>query len=302
MPRYVGHIPAAFTPCGRDGSLDLTPIPRLASLYAEQKAPAVFVCGSTGESHSLTVDERKQVASAWREHAPPGLDVIVHVGHNCQRDAMALAAHAWEIGAAAVSSIAPSYFKPASPEDLVEFLKPIAAAAGDLPFYFYDIPSMTGVAFPADRVLAAAGPAIPTLVGMKYTSSDLMRLQSCLALNGGLYEVLFGTDEIFLATLPLGVKGGVGSTYNYAAPVARRVMEAFTHGDHETARREQAKTVQLVEVLLVHGVVRTGKAIMSLIGVDCGPVRSPLKPVDEQEMSEIRHKLKGLDIFSRAIR
>ncbi|QOV88854.1 dihydrodipicolinate synthase family protein [Humisphaera borealis] len=297
MKRYTGTIPAAYTPCLPNGDLDLAPIPAMARMFAEQKCPAAFVCGSTGESHSFTTDERKAVAAAWKKHAPAGLDVIVHVGHNCQREAMALAAHAKEIGAAAVSALAPSYFKPATPKDLVDFLRPIAAAAGTLPFYFYDIPSMTNVVFPADRVMKLAAEAIPNFVGLKYTSSDLMRLQSCLAFEGGKYEVLFGTDEILLATLALGIKGGVGSTYNYASPVYRRIYDAVARGDHDTARREQLKTVRLVEVLLEHGVLRTGKAIMSLIGHDCGPIRPPFAPVGKEELAEIRRKLAPLDIF-----
>lgn len=301
MKRYHGTIPATYTPCHSNGDLNLGPIAAMASMFAEQKCPAVFVCGSTGESHSFTTDERKAVAAEWKKVAPAGLDVIVHVGHNCQREAIALAAHAKQIGAAAVSALAPSYFRPASPKELVEFLRPIAAAAAPLPFYYYDIPSMTNVVFPADRVMKLADETIPNFVGLKYTSSDLMRLQSCLAFGGGKYEILFGTDEILLATLPFGIKGGVGSTYNYATPVYRRIYDAVARGDLEAARREQLKTVQLVEVLLEHGVLRTGKAIMSLIGHDCGPIRPPFAPVGAEELTEIRRKLAALDVFVKPI-
>lgn len=301
MKRYQGTIPATYTPCHANGDLNLTPIASMARMFADQKCPAVFVCGSTGESHSFTTDERKAVATEWKKQAPAGLDVIVHVGHNCQREAIALAAHAKEIGAAAVSALAPSYFKPATPKDLVDFIRPIAAAAGSVPFYYYDIPSMTSVAFPADRVMKLAADTIPNFVGLKFTSTDLMRLQSCIALAGGKYEILFGTDENLLATLPFGIKGGVGSTYNYAAPVYRRIYDAVARGDFETARREQLKTVQLVEVLLEHGVLRAGKAIMSLIGHDCGPIRPPFAPAGAEELSEIRRKLAPLDIFVKPL-
>jgi len=302
MKHYEGFIPAAYTPCHPNGELNLATIADLARLYAEQAAPAVFVCGSTGESHSFTVDERKQVAGAWLRAAPPGLDVIVQVGHNSQRDAVALAAHAREIGAAAVAALAPSYFRPASIEDLIVFLRPIAAASGELPFYYYDIPSMTGVSFPADRVMRLAAAQIPNFAGMKFTSSDLMGLQSCLAFGGGKYNILYGTDQVMLATLALGVKGAVGSTYNYAAPVYRRVMAAFNRGDLQTARREQLKSVELTQALLEHGTLRAGKAVMSLLGIDCGPVRPPLRPVDGDELVEIRRKIQSMDVFARPLR
>ncbi len=233
--------------------------------------------------------------------APPGLDVIVHVGHNSQRDAMALAAHARQIGAAAIAATAPCYFRPETADDLIAFLRPVAAAAGSLPFYFYDIPAMTGVSFPADRILRLAASAIPTFAGLKFTSPDLMRLQACRAFEGGKYDILYGTDEALLAALSLGVKSAVGSTYNFAAPLYRRMMAAFKRGDMETARAEQLKSVELAQALLEHGVLRGGKAIMSLLGIDCGPVRPPLRAVEPDELREICRKVEALDIFSRPL-
>jgi N-acetylneuraminate lyase len=302
MKHYVGLIPAAYTPCRANGDLHLDPIPAMAALFAKQAMPAVFICGSTGEGHSFTVAERMQTAEAWRRSAPATLDVIVHVGHNCQRDSIALASHARECGAAAVATMAPSYFKPATVGDVVGFVRPIAAAAGDLPFYYYDIPSMTGVSFRGDLVLREAARAIPNFAGLKYTTPDLMRLQSCLAYDGGKYDILYGSDEIHLAALAFGVRGAVGSTYNYAAPVYQRVREAFARNDLETARAEQRKSVELVEILFEHGVMRAGKAIMSLLGIDCGPIRPPLKTVERDELKAIYEKLRGLDVFPAALR
>lgn len=301
MKHFQGLIPATYTPFKDNGDLDLSVIPAQAQYYAEQKFPAVFVCGSTGESHSTTTDERLQVAETWKKHAPSSLEVIVHVGHNSQRDAVVLAKHAREIGAAAVSAMAPCYFKPGSVDDLVEFIRPIAAACAPLGFYFYDIPGLTGVSFRADHILAKAAATIPNFAGIKYTSADLMRLQTCLAYESGKYNILYGTDEILLATLALGIKGGVGSTYNYAPKPYLKVIEAFNRGDMETARAEQRKSVALVEVLIEHGVLRTGKAIMSLMGLSCGTVRYPNKPVGLDELKEIHRKLSPMDIFARPL-
>src|SRR5690606_14641888 len=107
-----------------------------------------FVCGTTGESLSLTLDERKAVAEAWRRSAGDRLKVIVHVGHTCQRDAAELARHAAQIGADAVAAMGPSFFRPPGVRELVDWCAGVAAAAGDLPFYYYHIPSMTGVSLP----------------------------------------------------------------------------------------------------------------------------------------------------------
>jgi N-acetylneuraminate lyase len=129
-----------------------------------------------------------------------------------------------------------------------------------------------------------------------------MRLQACLVFDNRRYDILFGTDEILLATLALGIKGGVGSTYNYAAVVYRRVMDAYRRGDMEIARQEQLKSVELLRVLLDHGVLRAGKAIMTLLGIDCGPVRPPLRTVGPEELAEIYRKVRDMDVFSRPLR
>src|SRR5262249_35492826 len=144
------------------------------------------------------------------------LKIAVHVGHNAQADAVDLAAHARESGAAAVAAVAPSYFKPASVAELVEFLIPIAAAADPLPFYYYEIPGMTGSRLSSSQLLHEGRFRIPTLKGLKFSWTDLLELQLCVNGDGGAFDVLFGQDEFLLAGLALGVRGAVGCTYNFA--------------------------------------------------------------------------------------
>ena len=165
---------------------------------------AQFVCGTTGESMSLTLAERRVLVETWIKAAAGRFPVIVHVGHTCQRDCVELAAHAAHRGAAAIATMGPCFAKPADVEMLADFCEPIAAAAPDLPFYYYHIPSMTGVSLPMASFLQVAGRRIPNLVGLKYSHDDLAELAACVALDGRRYEVLFGKDEILLAALALG--------------------------------------------------------------------------------------------------
>ncbi len=301
MEHYRGIIPAAYTPFSPNGDLNLDPIPAMADLFRSQQLPAVFICGSTGESVSLTFTERKLLAESWSRERR-GLDVIVHVGCNSQLEAVALAEHAGVEGADAIACFAPSYYVPETIEDLVTWLEPVASAASELPFYFYDIPEMTGVRFPMDEFMQRAAERIPSFAGLKFTSTDLMRLQNCLDFDNGRYNVLFGTDEVLLAALALGVTGGVGSTYNYAAPLYLRLLEAFERGDLKAARREQRKSVELVKAIVDRGVLRAGKAIMTLLGIDCGPVRPPVQTVDAEELTEIYRAVSHLDVFPRPLR
>ena len=233
--RLTGLIAAPHTPFTASGELNPSAVAAQAALLVEAGVAGAFVCGSTGEAHSLTIEERQRVTEEWARAAAGRLKLVVHVGHNCRADAVRLAAHA--AGADAVAVLAPSYFKPATVADLIDFCEPVAAAAPGVPFYLYDIPVLTGVSLPTAEFLDPAADRIPTLAGVKYTNIDLVTLQECLAVRGGRFDVVFGYDEMLLAGLALGVKGAIGSTYNFAAPLYQRLLRAFESGDLAAARR-----------------------------------------------------------------
>jgi len=97
------------------------------------------------------------------------------------------------------------------------------------------------------------------------------------------------------------VHGAVGSTYNFAAPLYLRIMDAFTRGDLETARQAQLQSVRMIRVLQEFGFSRASKAMMGLMGVDCGPVRSPLRAMTAEEVRELCRRLQGMDGLSRPL-
>jgi N-acetylneuraminate lyase len=275
--RIDGLIAAVFTPFKPDGSLHLAPIEPYADLLVRNGVHAVFVCGTTGESASLSLAERKAVVEHWVATAGRRLTIIVHVGHNALPDACDLARHAQKAGAHAIGSLAPSFFKPGL-EPLVGYCAAVAAAAPERPFYYYRIPSMTGVNVPVAAFLEQAAERIPTLAGAKFTYEDLMDLQRAMRVRGGRYQLLFGRDETLLAGLALGCTGAVGTTYNYDAPLYQRVIAAFAKRDFEAARREQHRAAERIGAMVRAGGLPAAKALMARLGMDCGPVRLPLAP------------------------
>jgi N-acetylneuraminate lyase len=297
-----GLIPACHTPFDRFGRLDVSVVPRQAELFRESGMSAVFVAGTTGEWSSLTCQERMALCDRWTETAGADLRIAVHIGHNCQAEAAGLAAHARESGAAAVAAVAPSYFKPASVAELVEFLMPIAAAADPVPFYYYEIPAMTGVRLSTSQVLHEARFRIPNLRGLKFSFHDLIELQECVNRDGKAFDVLFGQDEFLLAGLALGVRGAVGCTYNFAGRHYQRLMRSFATGELEAARAQQFEVARVVQILGKYGFMAAAKAVMAMIGVDCGPVRPPLRNLTCDELSSLAAELARLDLFDRPIR
>ena len=297
--RLTGLIAAPHTPLRADGSLAPDVIPRQAQLLRAAGVQGVFVGGTTGESVSLTGAERRAVAEEWMAAVGGRLPVIVHVGGYSLPDCRELARHAAEVGATAISIMAPGYFKPAGLDDLIDFCAAVAAAAPRTPLYFYDIPAMTGVPIPTARFLREGQERIPTLHGVKFTNGDLMTLQECLAVES--CDVLFGYDEMLLAALALGARGAVGATYNFAAPLYQRILAAFERSDLAAARQAQRQSVALIRLLQEFGFARASKAMMRLLGVDCGPVRPPLRAMTEPEVRALYERLQGFDGLSRAL-
>jgi len=290
--RLKGLVAASFTPMDAYGKINLPAIDKYVELIAKSDITGVFVCGTTGESLSLTTDERKRILEKWITLANGRFKVIAHVGSNSIFEAMELARHAAENGADAIAAMAPCFFKPESVKDLIDYFAPIAQNAQELPFYYYNMPSMTGVSLPVDIFLKEGKKVIPNLVGTKYTHNNLMEMGECIALNNGEFEVLHGYDEILISGLAFGATAGVGSTYNYLPEVYHGIFEAMKDGNVQKARELQMKSIKMVKIVIKYGGgVRGGKAIMNLMGIECGPCRLPISPMSQKEYEMLKKDL-----------
>jgi N-acetylneuraminate lyase len=296
--KLEGLVAAVHTPLDAEGSLALDVVERQAEHLVRSGILHAFVAGTTGESHSLSLQERRRLATRWLEVARgTPLRVVVHVGSNCLEDARELAAQAAGLGAAAVAALSPSYFKPASVEALVECCARIASAAPEIPFYYYEIPILTGVSLPMPEFLPKARERMPNLAGLKFTNPDLMAYQLCLRAEGGAFDVPWGLDELFLAASALGAKGAVGSSYNFTGPIFHRLLSALKAGDLEAAADEQYRGVQVIQALARHGYLGAAKAVMGMLGVDVGPPRLPNRALPPAEVDALRRELETLGFF-----
>ncbi len=296
--KLTGLIAATHTPFTVDGSLNLPIVEKQAEHLLRQGITTAFIGGSTGESQSLSVAERHALAERWFAVAKgTPLKVVVHVGGNCLPDCRALAAQADKLGATAIAALAPCYFKPRSVAALIDWCAAIATAAPGTPFYYYDIPILTGVSLPMSEFLEKAGAKVPTLAGLKFTSNDLMAYQQCRRAAAGRYDIAFGFDEMLLAALALGAQGAVGSSYNFAARIYQRIIDAFQRGDLSAAREEQWKSVRMIQTLANVGYMGAAKAVMGMLGVDVGPARAPNANPDPAAVIALRRELEQLGFF-----
>lgn len=280
-----GLIAAPFTPMFPDGSLNIGIIPAYYQMLKANGITGAFICGSTGEGVSLTLNEKKTIAEAWGNCTRNDRDfrVMMFLGGTCIVDCKELAVHAHDCGLYAVSFTAPYYFKPANVEMLARTCEEIANSVPDMPFYYYHIPVLTGVSFPMISLLEAVDERIPNFAGIKYTDEDFMDYLSCLRYKNGKFDMLWGRDENMLSALVLGAEGAVGSTYNYAAPLYHDLIHAYNTKDMEKARQLQQTSIDMISLLGKYGGISTGKAYMKLIGMDCGKFRLPVKNMPDEE-------------------
>ena len=296
-----GLIAAPFTPMHKDGSLNLSLIPSYYSMLKANGINGAFICGSTGEGVSMTAKEKMAVAEAWAacSENDPGFKVMTLLGGTSITDCIELAKHADKIGLYGVSFTAPFYFEPVDITMLAKACIAVAETVPHLPFYYYHIPILTGVNFPMISLLKEIDGKIPNFAGIKYTHEDFMDFLSCLHFQNGKYDLLWGRDENMLPALSLGAKGSVGSTFNYAAPLYHRLLDAFNNGDLEKASELQQQSIEMIRLLSKYGGIATGKAYMKLIGLDCGEFRLPVKNMSTAEFELFKKDILalGFDTF-----
>jgi N-acetylneuraminate lyase len=298
--RYTGLIAATFTPMHEDGALRLDRAGPMVEFLQRSGIQAIYVVGSTGEGVSLSVRERREAAEAFVRAARGRLPVIVQVGHTSLTEARELAAHAQDIGPDAVSAVPPFYFKPSSAANLADCMAQIAGGAPKLPFYYYHIPAITSVGLDLVDFIRIARKRIPTFGGIKYTAPTVHEYMACVAEAGDDLDILWGVDEMLLCGLAAGAKGAVGSTYNYAAPVYRHIIDAFERGNLDEAREWQARSVEMIRRILDAGGLSAQKAVMQLIGQDCGPTRLPLPQLSKDQIERMGARLREIGYFEWA--
>lgn len=296
--RLRGLVAATYTPFRADGAVNEARVAPMVDHLIRQQISGLYVLGSTGEGISLTSEERKAVAAAFVAATDGRIPVIVQVGTESLAAARDLAHHAQQIGADAVSAVSPIYFKPDTVEALVDSMAQVAGGAPDLPFYYYHIPGATGLTLSPLAFFQLALERIPNLRGIKFTSPAVQDYQACVELAGDDFEVMWGLDEMLLSGLAAGATAAVGSTYNYAPAVYHHILNAFDQGNLEEANRWQSRSQQLVRAFVPYGPRAAQKAIMKMIGQDCGPSRLPIRALTAETYDNLRRDLDAIGFFA----
>ncbi len=292
--KITGILPALLTPFDRNGEIDLKTAVKIVRRALDAGCSGFFVGGSSGEGLLLNSDERRRLAEGVVKEVAGSAAVIVHVGAPSTDEAADLARHAQRIGADAISSIPPIYYR-VGLQGMVDHYRLIGEAS-DLPLHVYYFPGATGVSVEA-RDFAERLSGIPTLRGLKFTDYNLFLMRQIQEAFGGRLNVLSGPDEVFVAARIMGADGAIGTTYNLIPQVFVAADRAFRAGDLTTAQDLQFRANRAIAAMIRHGGLPAFKAAMGFLGIDCGASRRPLVPLSEAARALLRKELEELGFF-----
>jgi 4-hydroxy-tetrahydrodipicolinate synthase len=282
-----GVITAMVTPFTEDGGLDEAATRRLANHLVENGSHGIVVAGTTGESPTLSDQEKLTLLGAVREEVGDRATVICGTGSNDTRHTVELTKAAADAEADAALVVTPYYNKP-NRAGLIAHVEAVASAV-DLPILLYNIPSRCVINIDPD-LLAELG-RIDNVVGVKQANNDELD-----AIDG--MVVLAGNDEIFLRCLEVGGVGGILVASHLVGPQMREIYDAFEAGNVDRAHEVEGSLVDVFEALTVTSNPIPIKAALAMVGLIGPTMRLPMVEADEQQAAAVREMLERHELLT----
>jgi 4-hydroxy-tetrahydrodipicolinate synthase len=279
---FTGVCTALVTPFLR-GEVNYPMLQRLLQYQIDSGIRNVVICGTTGESPTLSDTEKLELFRKSKEYAGDQCRIIAGTGSNCTEHAVALSRSAEQLGVDGLLLVSP-YYNKATPEGLFAHYSAIARAV-QLPVILYNVPSRTGVDIPVEvyRKLSR----IPNIVGVKEASTDVVKVARILAECPG-FSVWSGNDDLTVPVMSLGGCGVISVLSNVAPAKTKAMTEAALDGDFDTAASLQLELLPLIHALFSEVNPIPVKAAMREIGFDCGDCRLPLTPMSVEKLAQLK--------------
>ena len=278
-PFFSGACTALVTPFLGE-SVNYPMLEQLIKRQADSGIPAVVLCGTTGESPTLSDCEKLEIFRKGVHYANNRCAIIAGTGSNSTEHAVALSKAAEEVGVDALLVVSP-YYNKATPEGLVAHYSAIAASV-HIPIILYNVPSRTGVDIPVSVYKCLA--QLPNIAGVKEASTDINKIAQIRAECPADFAVWSGNDQQAVAVMALGGSGVISVASNLFPVEVQAMAQAALDGDFDTAADLQLQLLPLIELLFQEVNPIPVKASMKLIGFDCGTCRMPLtRPTRETQ-------------------
>ncbi len=286
---FEGSIVALITPF-KEGEVDYEALGKLIDFHVDNGTDAVLVCGTTGESPTLTFEEHDKVVEFAVKHANGRIKIIAGTGANATHEAVHLTAHAKEVGADAALLVVPYYNKPTQ-EGLYRHFATVAEEV-DIPIILYNIPSRTGVEIGVDTVYRLVS-EYPNVVGSKESTPNMDRISELCRRLGENFSILSGDDSLTLPMMALGAKGVISVANNIVPREIKALTEFAREGNFLKARELHLQLYELFKVLFIETNPIPVKTACWMLGMCEKEFRLPMcemKPENEEKLREVLKK------------
>lgn len=292
-PVFTGACPALVTPFDQNGAINYDAFGKLIDAQIEAGVDAVCVCGTTGESATMSIREHIAAVEFCVKRVNHRVKVIAGAGSNDTSAAVYLSQHAQDSGADALLHVTP-YYNKASQTGLIRHYEYIAQRV-DLPIILYNVPGRTGVSFTAEtyRILAQN----PQINGVKEASGNFSLLAHTRFLCGDDFYIWSGNDDQVVPMMALGAKGVISVASNLIPEVMVQMARLCLDNDFQAASQLQIQYMDLIDALFLEVNPIPIKAALNLVGMDMGGLRLPLCDMSEKNLEILRSSMARMGLL-----
>ena len=294
MAIFKGAGVAIVTPMHEDGSVNYEKLGEILEFQIEGGTDAIIICGTTGESSTLTHEEHLQAIKYTVDKVAKRIPVIAGTGSNCTETAIKMSKEAVSYGADALLIVTP-YYNKATQKGLIRHYTAIANAVPETPIIMYNVPSRTGCNLQPATV-AELVKNVKNIVGLKAASGDLSQIAKTVSLAGDALELYSGNDDQTLPIMSLGGLGVISVLSNIAPRETHDMAAKFLEGDIKGAAKIQIEAVPLINALFCEVNPIPVKEAMNLMGMNVGPVRMPLCEMEDANREKLAKAMKDFGL------
>ena len=294
MAIFKGAGVAIVTPMHEDGTVNYEAFARLLEFQIANGTDAVIVCGTTGESSTLTHEEHLDVIRYCVEVVKGRIPVIAGTGSNCTDTAVYLSAEAEKYGVDGLLLVSP-YYNKATQNGLYVHYRTVAESV-KLPIILYNVPSRTGCNILPDTVMRLCRDC-ENIVGVKEASGNISQIARLAAMAGGTIDIYSGNDDQIVPILALGGKGVISVLSNVAPRQTHEICEKFFRGDVEGSCRMQLEAMEMCDALFCEVNPIPVKKALNLMGMEAGVTRLPLTEMEEADSARLRKAMENYGLL-----
>ena len=295
MAIFEGAGVAIITPFHTDGSIDYDKFGEVIEQQIANQTDAIIVCGTTGESATMTHEEHLDVIRYCVKKTAGRIPVIAGTGSNCTETAVFLSQEAEKAGVDGVLVVTP-YYNKATQKGLFEHFK-IVAESIKVPMILYNIPGRTGGVNILPETVVRLCREVPNIVGVKDATGNISQIAQLMSMAGDDVDLYSGNDDQIVPLLSLGGKGVISVLSNVAPRQTHDICARFFAGDVAGSRKLQLDAIPLCKALFCEVNPIPVKKAMNLMGLQAGPLRRPLTEMEEENAVKLEKAMKDYGIL-----